>query len=267
MTENFIDARKSRRRIIEVLKKQQLEDSCCAEKLSQVGLRGKRTILELLAEWMVSFESDKRSRDVDRETFAAITQVGLEDWLSMQRREATQNQQKIKASRVEEELYKVYDRVAPNGVLSIMFTKGAEASLYLADCHGRKAVIKVRIPKKYRPEALDKRIRSYRTVHEPQLMHEAKAAGVPTPLASCTALAARPASPPDTTRRPSALVPPLPRPRDRDGSCRSATRTWCRPGTSRSARAGTAAVPAGPTHQGRLRNFPCRHHRWSMAAR
>lgn len=126
MTENFIDARKSRRRIIEVLKKQQLEDSCCAEQLCQVGLRGKRKILELLAEWMVSFEPDKPSRDVDRETFAAITQVGLEDWLSMQRREATQNQKKIEACRVEEELYKVYDRVAPNGVLSIVFTKGAE---------------------------------------------------------------------------------------------------------------------------------------------
>jgi TP53 regulating kinase and related kinases len=63
-----------------------------------------------------------------------------------------------------------------------LFKKGAEASLYLADWHGRKVVIKVRAPKKYRPEALDEQIRSYRTVHEPQLMHEAKAAGVPTPL-------------------------------------------------------------------------------------
>jgi len=63
-----------------------------------------------------------------------------------------------------------------------LFKKGAEASLYLAEWHGRKVVIKVRIPKKYRPEALDRQIRSYRTVHEPQLMHEAKAAGVPTPL-------------------------------------------------------------------------------------
>ena len=62
------------------------------------------------------------------------------------------------------------------------FKKGAEASLFLADWHGRKVVIKVRIPKRYRPEALDEQIRSYRTVHEPQLMHEAKAAGVPTPL-------------------------------------------------------------------------------------
>jgi TP53 regulating kinase-like protein len=63
-----------------------------------------------------------------------------------------------------------------------LLKKGAEASLYVADWHGRKAVIKVRIPKRYRPDELDKQIRSYRTVHEPQLMHEAKAAGVPTPL-------------------------------------------------------------------------------------
>jgi TP53 regulating kinase-like protein len=63
-----------------------------------------------------------------------------------------------------------------------LFKKGAEASLYLGDWHKRKVIVKVRIPKRYRPEALDKQIRSYRTVHEPQLMHEAKAAGVPTPL-------------------------------------------------------------------------------------
>lgn len=63
-----------------------------------------------------------------------------------------------------------------------LLKKGAEASLYLLDWHGKKAVLKVRIPKLYRPQALDMQIRSYRTVHEPQMMHEAKAAGVPTPL-------------------------------------------------------------------------------------
>ena len=63
-----------------------------------------------------------------------------------------------------------------------LLKKGAEASLYLADWHERKIIIKVRIPKKYRPKELDEQIRSYRTVHEPQLMHEAKAAGVATPL-------------------------------------------------------------------------------------
>jgi len=63
-----------------------------------------------------------------------------------------------------------------------LIKKGAEASLYLTDWHGRKVVLKVRVPKKYRPVALDEQIRSYRTVHEPQLMHEAKAVGVHTPL-------------------------------------------------------------------------------------
>ncbi|MGB9854271.1 MAG: KEOPS complex kinase/ATPase Bud32 [Candidatus Bathyarchaeales archaeon] len=63
----------------------------------------------------------------------------------------------------------------------LLIKKGAEASLYLADWHGRKAIIKRRLPKSYRLPALDEQIRTYRTIHEPQLMHEAKKAGVPTP--------------------------------------------------------------------------------------
>jgi TP53 regulating kinase-like protein len=63
-----------------------------------------------------------------------------------------------------------------------LFKKGAEASLYLVDWHQRRVIIKMRIPKKYRSPVLDEQIRSYRTVHEPQLIHEAKEAGVPTPL-------------------------------------------------------------------------------------
>jgi TP53 regulating kinase and related kinases len=63
-----------------------------------------------------------------------------------------------------------------------LLKKGAEASLFLAEWHNRKAIIKVRIPKRYRPPELDMQIRGYRTAHEPQLMHEAKAAGVATPL-------------------------------------------------------------------------------------
>jgi hypothetical protein len=91
--ENLIDARKSRRKIIELLTKQQLDDSCCAERLKQVGLDGKRRLLELLAAWLVSFEPDKQFSDPDRGVLAAIkTQVGLEDWLSLQPREATLNQ-------------------------------------------------------------------------------------------------------------------------------------------------------------------------------
>jgi TP53 regulating kinase-like protein len=63
-----------------------------------------------------------------------------------------------------------------------LLKKGAEASLYVGDWHGRRVVTKTRLPKKYRPEQLDLTIRRYRTVHEPQLMHEAKRAGVPTPM-------------------------------------------------------------------------------------
>jgi TP53 regulating kinase-like protein len=66
-------------------------------------------------------------------------------------------------------------------VKPLLMKKGAEASLYLADWHGRRVIMKKRLPKKYRPSRLDAQIRSYRTVHEPQLMHEAKKAGVPTP--------------------------------------------------------------------------------------
>jgi TP53 regulating kinase-like protein len=63
-----------------------------------------------------------------------------------------------------------------------LLKKGAEASLFLMYWHERRVVVKVRVPKRYRPTELDVQIRSYRTIHEPQLMHEAKAAGVSTPL-------------------------------------------------------------------------------------
>jgi TP53 regulating kinase-like protein len=70
------------------------------------------------------------------------------------------------------------DKLTP----SVLIKKGAEASLYLSQWHGKKALTKTRIPKKYRPEVLDKQIRTYRTIHEPQLIHDARASGVPTPL-------------------------------------------------------------------------------------
>jgi TP53 regulating kinase-like protein len=68
-----------------------------------------------------------------------------------------------------------------NLVSPTLLRKGAEASLYLANWHGRQVVVKTRLPKLYRPARLDLTIRRYRTVHEPQLMHEAKLAGVLSP--------------------------------------------------------------------------------------
>lgn len=62
-----------------------------------------------------------------------------------------------------------------------LLRKGAEANLYLEDWHGSKVVMKRRVCKTYRLEVLDVKLRSYRTIHEAQIVHEAKRSGVPTP--------------------------------------------------------------------------------------
>ena len=63
----------------------------------------------------------------------------------------------------------------------MLIKKGAEANLFLEEWQGRKVIMKRRLPKKYRLHELDEQIRSRRTVHEPQIIHQAKEAGVPTP--------------------------------------------------------------------------------------
>jgi TP53 regulating kinase-like protein len=63
----------------------------------------------------------------------------------------------------------------------LLMRKGAEASLFLEEWHERKVIMKKRLPKNYRLPKLDEQIRTYRTIHEPQLIHRAKEAGVPTP--------------------------------------------------------------------------------------
>ncbi|MGQ9460927.1 MAG: Kae1-associated kinase Bud32 [Candidatus Bathyarchaeaceae archaeon] len=63
----------------------------------------------------------------------------------------------------------------------MLVKKGAEANLYLEEWHNRKVIMKRRLPKKYRLPELDEKIRSQRTIYEPQVIHKAKEAGVPTP--------------------------------------------------------------------------------------
>jgi len=63
----------------------------------------------------------------------------------------------------------------------MLLKKGAEASLFLEEWQGRKVIMKRRLPKAYRLPALDETIRVQRTAHEPQIIHMAKEAGVPTP--------------------------------------------------------------------------------------
>jgi TP53 regulating kinase-like protein len=64
----------------------------------------------------------------------------------------------------------------------MLLKKGAEASLFLEEWHNRKVIMKRRLPKKYRIPELDMEIRSQRTMHEPNIIHKAKEAGVPTPI-------------------------------------------------------------------------------------
>jgi TP53 regulating kinase-like protein len=59
---------------------------------------------------------------------------------------------------------------------------GAEANIYETQFMGRRAVLKRRIRKGYRLQQIDRKIRDFSTVHEAQLLHEAKRAGVATPI-------------------------------------------------------------------------------------
>jgi len=125
MIDNFVDARKSRRKIIELLKKQQIEDSCCADKITQLGLDAKRRLLESLATWLASFEPGREPNEEDRNALSQA-QLSLNDWFAFQRKEA-QLKENLSAAKIrEDEAYKLYDSVARFGSLQISFMNDAD---------------------------------------------------------------------------------------------------------------------------------------------
>jgi TP53 regulating kinase-like protein len=63
----------------------------------------------------------------------------------------------------------------------MLIRKGAEASIFLEEWHGRQVVMKTRLSKAYRVDRLDTSIRLARTSREAHLLHDSKRAGVPTP--------------------------------------------------------------------------------------
>jgi TP53 regulating kinase-like protein len=67
-------------------------------------------------------------------------------------------------------------------ILERLIAKGAEADIFLKEWNGKQVLVKQRNPKKYRHPELDKQLRSSRTIHEANIIHRAKWAGVPTPL-------------------------------------------------------------------------------------
>lgn len=60
--------------------------------------------------------------------------------------------------------------------------RGAEAEIRRSTWLGRDVIVKSRVPKAYRHPELDRSLRSARTRNEARLIHEARAAGVPTPI-------------------------------------------------------------------------------------
>ncbi|MFW9825466.1 MAG: O-sialoglycoprotein endopeptidase, partial [Candidatus Thorarchaeota archaeon] len=59
--------------------------------------------------------------------------------------------------------------------------KGAEASLFHGKWFGRNVIFKHRIPKEYRLEELDKKIRSERTLNEGKALIKVKSYGLSVP--------------------------------------------------------------------------------------
>lgn len=59
--------------------------------------------------------------------------------------------------------------------------RGAEADLILSSWGGEPAIFKVRNPLPYRLNELDRKIRERRTLHEAEMLHDAKKAGINAP--------------------------------------------------------------------------------------
>ena len=63
-----------------------------------------------------------------------------------------------------------------------LLRKGAESELYIIDWYGQKAILKIRIPKRYRHPSIDLVLRKQRTLHEARIMSSVKMFDVETPF-------------------------------------------------------------------------------------
>ena len=62
-----------------------------------------------------------------------------------------------------------------------LIAQGAEAKLFKAEFEGKQALLKQRVPKRYRCKELDEMLRSTRTTAEANMFRKARALGVNTP--------------------------------------------------------------------------------------
>jgi TP53 regulating kinase-like protein len=66
-------------------------------------------------------------------------------------------------------------------IIEKLVRRGAEANLFYGSWFGKKALFKIRIPKKYRLNVLDKKIRRTRTVNEAKALIKVKLYGINVP--------------------------------------------------------------------------------------
>lgn len=66
---------------------------------------------------------------------------------------------------------------------STLISRNAEADVYLVDGFlGRPAILKIRVPKGYRDERLDRRLRQMRSYREAVILHRLRDRGLPVPM-------------------------------------------------------------------------------------
>jgi|ERR1035441_8125597 hypothetical protein len=129
MNASFVQARRSRRKIIHLLQKQQEVDSKAAKLLKEQFLAGHRRLLVCIAGMLNDLRSSlhvdadrgftRNSSEDDRRLFCAVcTDFSLEEWQSLQAKETHLNVRRIVTSVLLSTAQKSYDEVAPFGFLS-----------------------------------------------------------------------------------------------------------------------------------------------------
>ena len=124
---DFIEARAIRRRILKLLRQQQVEESNCVGAMRLIAAEGKRKMLRQMAEWLTAFSPESPVEFPDAETFRRIDPgYELREWQEVQRLHA---QSSLALKRAAEECTTAsdaYSRSATFGKVSIWFMDGKE---------------------------------------------------------------------------------------------------------------------------------------------
>jgi hypothetical protein len=142
MTNNFLSARKLRRRIIKHLTDQQRLDSTCSETLRITISSHTRKILEMISRLLMGFTSGNMSPD-DRLAFSSIAPPSLtaENWFKLREEEASSAAEVARLCSLLGNAKVEYDRLAPWGYLNDLFAK-KEDELKIEGARSRRSLLR-----------------------------------------------------------------------------------------------------------------------------